>query len=1266
MRVLEERQRLLQAAKSRSSGGSISGPVGSGSGNDGYNPELDESGMYNGIAAGESQEDLGARVWLEHQLSHISLLAAAGLKPSEYSMLSRAMKCKEYQPGSVILSQGDAVRHLFIIQQGGVECVQRVYSPEFSDDVHTENETPNALPVCLKEEHTRKVATLGKDQAFGEQALLGQSPSPFSVLSVSTGPTVCWTLARRDLVTLLGAERINSRVLSLAASYAEDIPEASNPACPTTITAECKVDSDDQQHHTRVQTTDARLALSYATEVSNIESKQDFDDQADSTDPVPSTGSIIISALLRCPMLRTFSRADILRIAKQMVPVVVRHGEVVIRAGARAFAMYVITSGKVRIYSPINETPLGYPSEFEDITSQPTGGLGGAPAPTPTPQTVQQRLLQRRASLSVTANAPSQQAAAFDINELEKKRQEFLSEDEAFRKTLPEAVHVEFGLESSGGGKGLSLAFRRELGVGDVFGDVAIMLDCPRTATAIARDPGRPLGTPSHGESSPEPSPRSIPSSGKIILWALPRTKLLEALQQHSERTRRLVESCIARVPEFVGLTPDEISRATEALELAHYPKGRCIVREGAPGKTFFIIKSGQVRVVKAVKKEGASGNDMVEGVELGVYGPGEYFGERALLLNQPRQASCIAVTDVECYYLHSMHFNTIFGKARAAMLAKIGISGDQMKSGNGRENHIERAPVIDAKKPFYSPQRPLVRRTSMAFADGTNFGLRGWVSESATHGYVLPHNMTPIVPRTHNRRASLALVPAQVTSSSSLALFSLEKDQALHLLSPGAFLCRDPESWRALLPDHLKPPNFSRDAFKVIAQTFACDLYADYLVCDNNGDGKGYCLRVISRKVFSLLSDRTRKRFAQACAIERSIVHPFLSKVYCAVEDEVNGTVVSPKLQVPKPPQSQPNAVSIIRDFAHAGTIAELLARGYYRGRRVLDDHAARFVIACCILGLEALHAHGIAHRALTPDSLLVTRTGYVRISNFMSARYMTNTPRTYTVCGHARSRGYAAPEQFLGLGYAGFGVDWWALGCLAFELLAGYPPFYHPDPRVSVELTISGEIMHWPSTIGAHARAFISQLLQPKPHRRLGVIHDSAKLIRSAPWFSTPCTSPVCELPADSCAVNCRGSSETRPKTSVGELLNRVFSTNDLLGDHSDGSSHAENDEKSAFYAEATAYAGVPFSFESLAMQVMPSPLDPGIMLGSDLSMLNVNSYTTDTTRYWKCPEYSASTSANWLKSALTDVLASDSVPLPDEDEHQDATDVDWARLF
>jgi cAMP-dependent protein kinase regulator len=88
--------------------------------------------------------------------------------------------------------------------------------------------------------------------------------------------------------------------------------------------------------------------------------------------------------------------------------------------------------------------------------------------------------------------------------------------------------------------------------------------------------------------------------------------------------------------------TLDDYERMTiaDALESATYHKGQTIVKQGEYGDSFYIIVEGTVEVYKE--------NEKGERINLGRLSEGDYFGEIALLLNQPRAATVVVPDDCE------------------------------------------------------------------------------------------------------------------------------------------------------------------------------------------------------------------------------------------------------------------------------------------------------------------------------------------------------------------------------------------------------------------------------------------------------------------------------------------------------------------------------------------------------------------------------------------------------------------------------------------
>jgi CRP-like cAMP-binding protein len=114
----------------------------------------------------------------------------------------------------------------------------------------------------------------------------------------------------------------------------------------------------------------------------------------------------------------------------------------------------------------------------------------------------------------------------------------------------------------------------------------------------------------------------------------------------------------LRRVRLFDGLRAPQLERLARRVEPLHAIRGTAIVRQGEPGDRFYVVASGEVEVT-------------MNGTAVATLGPGDYFGEIALLHDVPRTATVTAETDVELFALdRSDLVETVTGNVRSAETA--------------------------------------------------------------------------------------------------------------------------------------------------------------------------------------------------------------------------------------------------------------------------------------------------------------------------------------------------------------------------------------------------------------------------------------------------------------------------------------------------------------------------------------------------------------------------------------------------------------------
>ncbi|KAJ3223914.1 hypothetical protein HDU81_008835 [Chytriomyces hyalinus] len=168
-----------------------------------------------------------------------------------------------------------------------------------------------------------------------------------------------------------------------------------------------------------------------------------------------------------------------------------------------------------------------------------------------------------------------------------------------------------------------------------------------------------------------------------------------------------------------------------------------------------------------------------------------------------------------------------------------------------------------------------------------------------------------------------------------------------------------------------------------------------------------------------------------------------------------------------------------------------------YLRNVDKLDNESAKFYAAEVVLAFEYLHSANVVYRDLKPENLLIDSRGHIRVTDFGFAKHL-EADETHTLCG---TPDYLAPEVIQAKGY-GKAVDWWALGILIYEMIAGHPPFFDDDPFRLYEKIVACRLA-FPPFMHPLAKDLIRRLLTPDLSRRYGNLRDGALDIKMHPWF-------------------------------------------------------------------------------------------------------------------------------------------------------------------
>ncbi|XP_022593513.1 cGMP-dependent protein kinase 2-like [Seriola dumerili] len=155
----------------------------------------------------------------------------------------------------------------------------------------------------------------------------------------------------------------------------------------------------------------------------------------------------------------------------------------------------------------------------------------------------------------------------------------------------------------------------RTLNYGDVFGELAILYNCKRTATVKAKT--------------------------VVRLWCMERQTYRTIITNKSKKKREQLMGFLKTSRTLKDLNDVQLSKIIDSMEEVKYQDKDVIVREGTDANTFYIILKGEVLVTKNVNGQQKQIRRM---------GKGEHFGEQALIREVLRTATCTADGPVTCF----------------------------------------------------------------------------------------------------------------------------------------------------------------------------------------------------------------------------------------------------------------------------------------------------------------------------------------------------------------------------------------------------------------------------------------------------------------------------------------------------------------------------------------------------------------------------------------------------------------------------------------
>ncbi|CAK8991289.1 unnamed protein product [Durusdinium trenchii] len=644
---------------------------------------------------------------------------------------------------------------------------------------------------------------------------------------------------------------------------------------------------------------------------------------------------------------------------------------------------------------------------------------------------------------------------------------------------------------------------------GDYFGENALLRDEPRTATIIAssrllafrirRDKFQELGLNAKLQFA---NRKAVGAGMKAAVKCKPPTPKtpedVEMITLALQKNENLAT--------MTTLDPSRLQSFIEVMWKEEVKAGERIISEGdLQADYFYVVASGQFEVMVCDSDAAPNASENATAAETGEesqlppppppadapqrtishVAQGGSFGELALLYFVPRAATVVASTDATVWVIDRSNFKNILMKASDSKIRAY-------------VKYLDKVSILDA---LLAEEKKQVANAlvEMHFASGDKIIQQG---EPGNMFYIMYEGDVNI----DKDGEVVATLSAKSKSGTvhffgEMALLENENRTATVVVTSSDAKCLvlDRESFNLLLgplkdiieaaregrerPERVVPQaqgclaenrtKIKRSELKRIG-LLGCGGFGAVELWEHSKTGQTFALKAISKGY--IVKTGMQESIMNEKAILAMTNSLFITKLY----ETYNGT----------------QTLYFLLEPCLGGELYSTYVRKSLYG----SEKHCRFYSACVINAFEHMHQRRIIYRDLKPENLLLTEEGHLKVTDMGLAKFVIG--KTYTTCG---TPDYFAPEVIASTGHTN-AVDWWTLGILIFELMAGHPPFESAYPmQIYAKVTKGIGKVPFPSVIKGTCRSLIESLLKNDPVERLPMKPGGVKNLIGHKWFET-----------------------------------------------------------------------------------------------------------------------------------------------------------------
>jgi len=518
---------------------------------------------------------------------------------------------------------------------------------------------------------------------------------------------------------------------------------------------------------------------------------------------------------------------------------------------------------------------------------------------------------------------------------------------------------------------------------------------------------------------------------------------------------------------------------------------GRAIIEQGSDqADYFYIVKKGDFDVFVAKTDEAVSAEDaMREQAQVGSIPVGGSFGELALIFYAPRAATVKARNDAIVWVIDRTTFKNVFAAA-AANKAKENV------------RYLNQASFFDCLKADEKTE-VVVALSDVDFKKGEVIYEEG--DTPSNFYFLVDGEIAEIKGGKEVKRFKATLAKGELFGEAAL-IGNDKRKSTMKIVSESAkCLQMDRVSFEILLapyseikkrgnagetfvghqsvntsaipgaPSAKAAPSrekIDRKDLRVLG-LLGCGGFGAVELVEHQKTKETYALKSLSKG--HVVKCRMQKSVIQEKTIQHMCDSFFIVKLYECF--------------------NEPQNLCFLLELALGGELYDTYCKKGFHG----SVRHAHFYSASTLYAFEHLHEKKIVYRDLKPENLLLTDTGYCKLTDMGLAKIVVG--KTNTTCG---TPDYFAPEVIAGAGHS-HAVDWWTLGILIFELIAGHPPFESDHPAQTMKKIQNGiEKVNFPKKLKqGNGQDLIYGLLKKQPNDRLPMRKGWTDNVKTHAWY-------------------------------------------------------------------------------------------------------------------------------------------------------------------